>query len=63
MNKLKIASIILGALAIATVGVCIYIYCDKKSELEDAREELQEANDKKKELYEMYKEIDNARSY
>ncbi len=63
MKKLKMISIFLVVIAAITIGVCAFIYCNKKSELEDAQKELQAAKNKRSELYETYQLIDNARAY
>lgn len=63
MKKINIISIILGMIAAITIGICVFIYCNKKSELEDAQRELQVANNKRVELYRTWEDINDARSY
>ncbi len=50
-------------IAAITIGICVFIYCNKKSELEDAQRELQVANNKRVELYRTWEDINDARSY
>lgn len=63
MKNLKIISIFLVVIAAITIGVCSFIYYNKKSELEDAQKELQAAAKKNSEIYNLYNEIDDARRY